>query len=116
MSYPHYIIDVARQLRKSPTPAEKVLWEKLRNRKLGGLKFVRQHPFGRYVADFYCAELKFIIELEGSVHEDTLQKEYDDQRLEELKIRGMTVLRFKNHEILNNAEKVLKKIMGMKSL
>ncbi|MBM4162656.1 MAG: DUF559 domain-containing protein [Ignavibacteria bacterium] len=53
MPYPHHIIEVARKLRKNATPAERLLWEHLRNRKLGGLKFGRQHPFGRYVADFY---------------------------------------------------------------
>lgn len=65
MPYPHYMIGVARRLREKPAPAEELLWMPLRNRRLGGLKFVRQHPFNRYVVDFCCAELKLVIKIEG---------------------------------------------------
>ena len=111
MTYPHHIIEVARKLRQTPTPAEKLLWEKLRNRKLAGLKFARQHPFGRYVVDFYCAELKLIIELEGVVHEKPMQKEYDENRFAELKNRGLRILRVRNEDALNKTEELMKRIL-----
>jgi very-short-patch-repair endonuclease len=112
--YPHYIIDIARRLRKNPTPAEALLWEHLRNRRLGGLKFVRQHPFGNYVADFYCAELKLVVETEGGVHDQPGQREYDDKRMEELGSRGLQILRFSNEEVLERTAQVLEKILAVK--
>jgi len=72
----------ARQLRREQTPAEALLWGHLRNRRLKGLKFRRQHPVGRFVADFYCAQHRLIVELDGAVHQR--QREYDDLRTEEL--------------------------------
>ena len=94
--YPHYIIDLSRELRKRATTAEKLLWEHLRNRKLDGLKFRRQHHFGRYISDFYCAELFLVIELEGGIHERKDQREYDEHRDEVLESRRLTILKFKN--------------------
>jgi very-short-patch-repair endonuclease len=114
MPYPHYIIDIARRLRKNPTPAEALLWECLRNRRLGGLKFARQHPFGNYVADFYCAELKLVVETEGGVHDQPGQREYDDKRMEELGSRGLQILRFSNEEVLHRTAEVLEKISSVK--
>ena len=58
----------ARELRRNLTEAEKILWQELRNRKLGGFKFRRQHPINKFVADFYCHEVKLIVELDGSQH------------------------------------------------
>ncbi len=110
MVYPHHIIDVARKLRQMQTPTEKLLWERLRNRKLDGLKFSRQHPFGRFVADFYCAELKLIIECEGDIHKQKDQKEYDGIRFDELKTRGLYVMRIQNEEVEKNVDGVLRKI------
>jgi very-short-patch-repair endonuclease len=115
MPYPHHIIDVARKLRKSATPAERLLWQYLRNRKLGGLKFGRQHPFGRYVADFYCAELKLIVEIEGGVHDEAGQRDYDRKRFEEMELRGLRILRFSNSEVLQNTEGVLQQIVAVKN-
>ena len=72
------IIELARELRKNSTPAEKLLWAELRNRKLNGVKFFRQHPLiyeedrGRlhfFIPDFYSAEQKLVIELDGKIHE-----------------------------------------------
>ncbi len=67
-----------RHLRKTATPAETILWEEIRNRKLGGLKFKRQYPVLGFILDFYCAEKSLGIELNGSIH-DT-KKEYDEWR------------------------------------
>ena len=63
---PRYVVDLARQLRKDQTTAEQLLWACLRDRRIAGAKFRRQHPLGRYIADFYCHEANLVIELEGS--------------------------------------------------
>lgn len=96
MPYRDHIIDAARKLRKNATPAERLLWQHLRNRKLEGLKF------GRHVADFYCAELKLIVEIEGSIHDEAGQQEYDRER-------------FANSEVLQSTEGVLQQIVAVKN-
>jgi len=77
---PKYVKDLAKDLRKVWTNSEKILWEVLRNRKLNNIKFRRQHPFWRYIADFYSDELKLVIELDWEVHNNDNQKEYDKIR------------------------------------
>ncbi|MHB0858108.1 MAG: endonuclease domain-containing protein [Anaerolineae bacterium] len=62
------IQESAEVLRKQSTPAEALLWQNLRGRRLAGAKFRRQHPIGPYVADFYCAEQHLVVELDGPVH------------------------------------------------
>ena len=98
----------ARQLRREQTPAEALLWEHLRNRRLKGLKFRRQHPVGRFVADFYCAQHHLIVEVDGAVHER--QREYDELRTEELTRDGYRVLRFTDSQVERNLEWVLEQI------
>ncbi|HEY77339.1 MAG TPA: endonuclease domain-containing protein [Thermoflexia bacterium] len=98
----------ARELRQEMTPAERVLWERLRNRRLGGLKFRRQHPLGRFIVDFYCASHRLIIELDGPVHK--AQRDYDAARAEYLRERGYRILRFSNEQVLNDIEGVLEVI------
>ena len=100
----------ARELRKEPTPAEQKLWSLLRNRKLKGKKFRRQHPLAGYVLDFYCHERKLAIELDGYHHRQVAIKEYDDSRTSFLKENGITVLRFWNDEVINETTRVIKKI------
>lgn len=75
---PEYVKKIIKDLRSSQTQAEKILWEILRAQRFHGIKFRRQHPFGRYIADFYSDELSLVIELDGEVHEH--QKEYDQLR------------------------------------
>jgi very-short-patch-repair endonuclease len=98
------------------TDSEKLLWEQLRNRKLSGYKFLRQHPIvykadyrglNYFIADFYCNEKKVVIELDGLIHQDT--QEYDEFRDIEMKELGINVLRIKNEE-LKNMNEVLQKI------
>ncbi|MDD2907156.1 MAG: DUF559 domain-containing protein [Candidatus Gracilibacteria bacterium] len=107
---PNYITELSRELRKKGTKEEEILWELLRNKKLNGIKFRRQHPFGRYVADFYSDELKLVIELDGKIHEN--QKEYDEIRDEIIKTYGVNILRIKNEEINNDIEKLFKRILS----
>ena len=108
------IVEFCRELRRRETPAEKLLWENLRDRSLFKHKFLRQYPIcvasvsGRslyYIPDFYCHKAKLVIEADGPIH--LLKKEYDKNRDEVLKALGLAILRFENDEILNNIETVL---------
>ena len=106
----------ARELRQNMTESEKLLWKEIRNRKLSGFKFLRQHPIifkgdlrrlNYFVADFYCDEKKLVIELDGPIHESN--KEYDEYRDSELINLGINVLRIKNEE-LTDIKRILHKI------
>jgi len=99
-----------RELRRELTVAEKLLWAELRNRKLNGLKFRRQHPLDKFIVDFYCNEKKLIVELDGGVHDEKINKEYDEARSVMLAGLNIVVLRFKNEDVINNMKEVLKKI------
>ena len=112
---PGYIFELCRKFRQTPTHAEKLLWEHLRTKDLKGLKFRRQHPIGRYIADFYCRDKHLVIELDGRIHNNREQKEYDKIRQEIIEIRGIRVLRFENKEVEQNVEKVLSKILELTS-
>lgn len=92
------------------TVTEKLLWQCLRGRQLGGLKFRRQRPLGRYVADFCCDEAKLVIEIEGTVHDLPDQKIYDHIREQELAAHGYAILRFRAEEIQQQLSEVLKRI------
>ena len=95
----------ARELRRDMTPAERVLWGRLRNRQLEGLKFRRQHPLGRFIVDFCCAQHRLIVEVDGGVHRN--QREYDEARTQVLQAHGYRVLRFSNEAVLGDVEAVL---------
>lgn len=90
------LVERARRLRKEQTPWEAALWERLRAHRLDGLHFRRQHQLGRYIADFYCAELKLVIELDGAQHERPAAQAYDQERDHILQSLGLQILRFKN--------------------
>ncbi len=100
----------ARELRKNPTPEEAILWQLLKTRTLNGFKFRRQHPMGKYIADFCCPEVKLIIELDGRGHDAEDQKEYDRMRSEYLQARHYRILRIRNHELRADLEVILQKI------
>lgn len=104
-----YIINLAQQLRKNQTESESIVWELLRNRQFHNLKFRRQHPVWRYIADFYCDELKLIIELDGKIHEN--QKEYDAIRDEIIKSQNIKIIRIKNQDLENNISILFEKII-----
>ena len=106
-----FLYEFAKQMRKDPTKAEEILWHRLKNKQLAGLKFRRQHPIDRFIADFYCHERKLVIELDGSIHGQVEQKDLDTGRTETLNEFGIKVLRFKNEEILDNIEEVINKIL-----
>ena len=74
------LLELARELRKRQTSAETLLWQLLRDRRLLGFKFRRQHQFGDYVADFYCHEAKLVIECDGRVHQASERWQHDQNR------------------------------------
>ena len=100
--------EVARKLRKEPTPAERKLWAYLRGNKLHGVNFRRQHAIGRYIPDFCSVKEKLIIELDGSQHLE--QKEYDAERTKYLESQGYRVIRFWNNQVMNDIEAVVRAI------
>ena len=97
----------ARVLRDNMTESEIDLWENvLSKKKMLGYKFRKQHPFNIYILDFYCHELKLCIEVDGSIHDNKSQNEYDGIRTEYIESNGIMEIRFTNYEIKNNLEKV----------
>ncbi len=100
----------ARGLRRRPTEAEKRMWRLLRDRRLVDAKFRRQHPVGPYVVDFFCANAKLVIELDGGGHGTEEKKDADERRTAELRALGFRVLRFWNTDVLRNPEGVLKTV------
>ena len=101
---------IAQGLRHNMTDAEKLLWKHLRLKQLQGHKFRRQHRLGYYVVDFVCLRENLIIELDGGQHAE--QMENDLKRSAWLEKKGFRILRFWNHEVLNETKAVLEKIMS----
>lgn len=99
---------MARQLRRHSTKAEQYLWQFLKNKQLKGYKFRRQFVIYNCIADFYCHELKLVIEVDGDVHLD--RKNHDAVRDEMLREHGYIVLRFTNEEVFKNITSVLQSI------
>ena len=99
----------ARRLRRGQTEAELRLWMRIRSRQLGGAKFRRQHPVGRFITDFCCPEENLVIELDGGQH--TVQMESDLRKTAYLSRRGYRVLRFWDNDVMGNIEAVLLQIV-----
>ena len=103
------IQELARELRKEQTPAERKLWSYLRLKQLSGYKFRRQHPAGSYIVDFYCPSCRLVVEIDGDSHVD--QEEYDAERTAWLEEQGYRVIRFTNREVQYQVEVVLGEIL-----
>jgi very-short-patch-repair endonuclease len=99
---------LARQMRCEPTPSEKRLWQKLRQKQLLGFKFRRQQAIDRFIVDFYCAEARLVVEVDGGIHDYT--QEEDAIRQEFLESLGLRVVRFRNEDVLEEIEGVLEGI------
>ena len=99
----------ARKNRLNQTVPEKKIWQQILSRKQTGYKFLRQHPISHYIPDFYCRELKLIIEIDGDSHSS--QEESDLKRTAYFETRGLCVIRFTNREVLSNIEGVGEIIM-----
>ena len=96
-----------RTLRHNMTDAERVMWNRLRSCQLNGHKFRRQHPFGDFILDFVCLEVKLVIEIDGGQHNDSAQDLVRDQVLGNA---GFRVMRFWNNQVLNEIESVVEAI------
>ena len=97
-------IERARELRRDSSRAERICWEQLRAHRIQGIKFRRQHPIGRYFADFACPSRRLIIEIDGEHHAD--QIEADARRTAELERAGWRVIRFAASEVVQNPESI----------
>lgn len=98
----------AKQLRRTMTQAERLLWEVLRANRFHGLRFRRQQVTHGYIVDFYCHALRLVIEVDGSVHEST--REWDAERDEVLRASGFTVVRVTNDDVLTRTSHVLERL------
>ena len=96
--------DRARLLRRHATPAERALWQALRNWQLGGIRFRRQVPIGPYIADFFCPPAHLVVEVDGATHADSRT---DPARDRWMAAQGLRVLRVWNNDVLGNMEGVL---------
>jgi len=117
------ITQLCRDLRNNATPSERRLWKELKIRNMGGEKFLRQFPifvsssFGRksfYIADFYCARLKLVIEVDRPIH--LLKKDYDANRDLVMSELGFNILRFTNQQVVSNLNEVVEKIIFCDSI
>ena len=101
--------DRARALRREQTDAEGFLWRHVRNRRLGGYRFRRQHPIGGYIVDFLCVERRVVVEVDGGQH---CMSQCDIRRTFDLESMGMIVLRFWNDDVLLRTEAVLEEMLA----
>lgn len=92
------------------TKAEKWLWKLIRGKQVDGLRFRRQHPVSTFILDFYCHDIRLAIEVDGKIHEDPCQIEYDKGREHELTQLGIRVIRFTNEDVLLRTDEVLDQI------
>ncbi len=99
-----------RRLRREATEPELLLWKHLRGRRLAGLKFRQQVWLCGYIVDFFCAEARLIVELDGATHTDDDAKAYDDRRTAVIAGEGYRVCRFWNNDVMQNIEGVLQEI------
>lgn len=106
--------ETRRKLRKSMTPAENMIWARIRNNQLG-YRFLRQYSIGYYIVDFYCPRLHLAIEVDGQHHTESEVKDYDRQRDANLNELGIHLMRFQNDEILKNIDVVVLKISAFPS-
>jgi very-short-patch-repair endonuclease len=106
---PADLLQRARAMRHEPAPAEVKMWQCLRNRQLGEYKFRRQTPLPPYIADFYCAELELVVELDGDSHAE--REHYDARRTQRLIRDGLHVIRFLNVDVQSHLDSVLEEIL-----
>src|SRR5262245_34949711 len=101
-----HLFGYAKALRRNPTKAEAILWERLRGNQTG-YKFRRQHPMSNFVVDFYCHALKYVIELDGDIHKNSIKELEDENKDLNLEAIGYAVQRFTNAQVENDIEEVM---------
>jgi len=104
------IFQRAKAMRENMTYAEEAVWKLLKSKNMLGLRFKPQHPIDIFIADFYCHQLKLVIEIDGGIHKSKEQKEYDIGRTAELEHWGIKVIRFTNEEVENNINQIQNEI------
>ncbi|MBX3061989.1 MAG: endonuclease domain-containing protein [Anaerolineae bacterium] len=102
--------EIAQRIRKIPTRSEDLLWESLRGRKMDGYKFRYQQPIGAYIVNFYCADAKLAVEVDGGYHIDEVQEKLDQERQEILESLGIHFIRVTADEVEKSLGSVLTKI------
>ena len=107
---PRQLLAHARILRHGQSTPEAVLWRLLRGRHFSGLKFRRQHPIGPFITDFYCADLHWVIEVDGGQHNTAEAKAYDERRTGYIAGQGVTVTRFWSDEVMERREAVIQQM------
>ncbi|MBJ2176445.1 DUF559 domain-containing protein [Aureibaculum sp. A20] len=105
-----YLENRRKALRNKSTSAEATLWKSLQKKQLKGRKFRRQHSINNYIVDFYCPSENLIIELDGAVHLDLAQQNYDEERTSTLEELGLVVIRFENKLVFESLDMVLDEI------
>jgi very-short-patch-repair endonuclease len=108
LPYNHNLIELARNMRKNPTPAERKLWDEYLHNL--SVRVLRQKPIDRFIVDFYCASVKVAIEVDGEQHYTEPGKAYDAERTAILSGYGITVIRFSNQEVMNDFDRVCQEI------
>ena len=112
LPYNKALVPRAKELRKSMTQAERKIWcEVFRNNQFEELRWLRQRPIASFIVDFYCAELKLVVEIDGGSHFTQAGKVYDKERTKILEGYGLTVIRFTNEEILKNLAGVHQRLL-----
>jgi very-short-patch-repair endonuclease len=105
-----YLKEFRKELRNNPTKAEAKLWQALRKSQLDNRKFRRQHSIENFIVDFYCPAEKLIIEVDGKVHDNFVNNEYDFNRTKQLNELGFRIIRFSNEDVKNHLDLVLEAI------
>ena len=111
---PVYALDLRRDLREASTKAEQLVWAMIRDRRMNGAKFRRQHSVGRFIVDFVCLESNLVIELDSGYHDYTVDE--DKGRESFLKAQGLQVIRFWNEDVLKDADAVARAISNTLSV
>jgi len=108
--YKKELVERARELRNTSTPAEKKMWEEiLKNREITGYKFTRQKPLDGFIADFYCSKLLLVVEIDGGIHKETISRDHERTEILELK-HHLKIIRFENEEVLQDLDLVLNRL------
>jgi very-short-patch-repair endonuclease len=107
MYAPKKTVSRARDLRRRLTLPEVLLWGALRGRRLGDIRFRRQHPVGPFILDFYCEAVGLAVEIDGAAHDHPDQARHDARRTDWLAQRGVTVMRISARAVLDNMDGVL---------
>jgi len=106
------MVAIARDFRKTPTPTEAVLWQRLRGRQIAGVKFRRQQPIGPFVVDFCAPRLRLVIEIDGPIHAALQERERDTERQRLIESLGFRFLRIPTDDIECDLEEVLQRIQA----